>query len=185
VTTTTTWVALLRGINVGRAKRVAMPDLRALLERLGYGNVATHLQSGNALFTTTKGSASSIAARIEKQMTADLGVQSTIIMRTASELSGAVDANPFVEAKIDPKQLHAVFLSAAPSSAKLKALDPDEYAPDEFAVGDGVVYLRLPNGVAGSKIPALDKPLGMAATMRTWRTTTRLSELAAEIDAAT
>jgi uncharacterized protein (DUF1697 family) len=181
--TTTTWVALLRGINLGRAKRVAMADLRGLLEELGYDNVTTLLQSGNAVFTATKGSAASIGKAIEAKVQADLGVQSTIIMRSRSELAKAVKANPFVRAKADPKLLHAVFLSGKPS-AKAASIDPDEFAPDEFAFGDRVVYLKLPNGVAGSRLPALDKPLGVAATMRTWNTVTKLADLAAQIESA-
>jgi uncharacterized protein (DUF1697 family) len=180
---TTTWIALLRGINLGRAKRVAMADLRALLDDLGYENVETLQQSGNALFTAGRGSAASIGRTIETRLAGDVGVECTVIMRRHSELAKAVDANPFVGATADPKQLHAVFLSAKPPARNLAGFDPDEYAPDEVAVGDRVVYLRLPNGVAGSRLPALDKPLGVAATMRTWRTVTRLAELAAEIDA--
>jgi uncharacterized protein (DUF1697 family) len=181
----TTWIALLRGVNLGRAKRVPMADLRALLDDLGYGDVKTLQQSGNALFTAARGSAASIGRTIESKLAADVGIECTVIMRRHSELAKAVKANPFVGAEADQKQLHAVFLSGKPPATKVATLDPDEYAPDEFAFGDRVVYLKLPNGVAGSRLPALDRPLGVAATMRTWRTVTRLDELAAEIDAAT
>ena len=180
----TTWVAFLRGINLGRAKRVAMSDLRALLEGLGFADVRTLLQSGNAVFTAGKGSESSIARRIESQLAAELGVESKLILRSAPELAAVVGANPFVRAGVDGRQLHAVFLSAKPPAARVRSLEPEQFAPDEVAFGDRVVYLRLPKGVAGSRIPNWDKSLKLHATMRTWNTVTRVAEMAADTDRA-
>ncbi|MGH9119213.1 MAG: DUF1697 domain-containing protein [Acidimicrobiales bacterium] len=173
----TTWVALLRGINLGRARRVAMADLRALLEGLGYGEVRTLLQSGNAVFTGT-GPAGKLETSIEREIEKELGLRVTVMVRSAAQLRKIVAANPFAGQTTDPKQLHVVFLSAPPSAASLDALDPDEYAPDEYAVGDRVIYLRLPNGVAGSRFP-WDRSLNVDTTMRNWNTTTKLAELAA------
>jgi uncharacterized protein (DUF1697 family) len=172
------WVALLRGINLGPHKKVAMSDLRALLESLGYDDVRTHLQSGNALFTTAKGTARELERNIASRLAADCGFDVKVLVRSAAELSTVVSKNPFVKRKVDPKQLHAVFLSSTVPAKKIRAVDPASYAPDEVEFANRVIYVRLPNGVQGAKMPNWEKILGVGATMRTWRTVTRLSELA-------
>ncbi|HEY4868864.1 MAG TPA: DUF1697 domain-containing protein, partial [Candidatus Dormibacteraeota bacterium] len=92
-----TFVALLRGINVGRNKRLAMSDLRALLEALGYGDVRTHLQSGNAIFTTGRGAESKLEQQISARISADLGLDVSVLVRTSAELAAVAAGNPFVE----------------------------------------------------------------------------------------
>jgi uncharacterized protein (DUF1697 family) len=175
---TTTWVALLRGVNVGRHKKVAMADLRELLASLGYGDVRTHAQSGNVLFTTAKGSAGTLERSIAAQLDADLGLDVKVLVRSAAELAAVVDANPFVGRKANPKELHAVFLSSAVPAKKTASLDLATCKPDEVEFGKRVIYVRLPNGVMGSKLPNWDRALGVDATMRTWNTVTRLCDLA-------
>ncbi len=172
----TTWVALLRGINLGKQKRVAMADLRALLDRLGYRDVRTVLQSGNAVFTA-KGRAPAIEDAIASAIEAELRLDVTVIVRRASEFHSVVEANPFVAAGVDTKELHALFLSTKPSAKAMKTVDPEGHAPDEFAFGDRVVYLRLPNGIMGSKLPDFEKTLGVRATQRNWNTVTKLDAL--------
>src|SRR4051794_2079191 len=88
------YVALLRGINVNPRTRVAMADLRAMLEKLGYTGVRTHLQSGNAVFTTDKRPPGQIAAAIEQRIADDLGMAVAVIVRTAGELRAVVEGNP-------------------------------------------------------------------------------------------
>jgi uncharacterized protein (DUF1697 family) len=171
------WVALLRGINVGGNKRVAMADLRGLLESLGYEDVATVLQSGNALFTTA-GSASKLEAQIGASITADLGMDVKVLVRSAEELAAVVDANPWPARGADPKELHFAFLSAAAPAKKIASITADDFRPDEFEVGDRVLYLRLPDGVAKSRFPNWDRLLGLDVTARNWNTVNRLRALA-------
>jgi uncharacterized protein (DUF1697 family) len=173
-----TWVALLRGINVGGNKRVAMADLRALLESLGYGDVRTLLQSGNAVFTAGTGTASTIERKIESQIASDLGLDVKVLVRTAAELAAVVKANPLLGPKVDVKELHVAFLSSAPPDKKLAAIDRESVSPDRFEVGKGVLYLRLPNGTMGSKLPKWEKALGVTVTQRNWNTVTKLHTLA-------
>jgi uncharacterized protein (DUF1697 family) len=173
-----TWVALLRGINLGRNKRVAMADLRALLSSLGYGEVRTHLQSGNAVFTAP---ASTDAAELEKaiaaQISADLGLDVSVMVRTGAEIVAAAEGNPFLAKTSDPKQLHAGFLSAAPAEAAVTAIEPDAYLPDEMAVDDRVVYLYRPNGIQGNRLPDLERLLGVRVTERNWNTVSKLRDM--------
>jgi len=174
----TTWVALLRGINVGRNKRIAMADVRALLETLGYAGVRTHLNSGNAIFSTGEHD----AARIERDISASIrqvtGMDVATLVRAASDLAGIVDANPFAARGANPSELHVTFTATSIPVDRLAALDPEESAPDEFAIGDRVIYMRLPNGLSGSVLPDWGRLLGLRTTTRNWNTTTRLRELA-------
>jgi uncharacterized protein (DUF1697 family) len=173
----TTWIALLRGINVGRNKRIAMGDLRAMLDSLGYTDVRTLLQSGNALFTATTRKPETLERDISSGIKATFGMDVAVMVRTAADFASAVDANPFVAQGVASSELHASFLSAAAPAAKLKEVDRDACVPDEFAVGTRVIYLRLRNGVMGSRLPDWDKVLGVRATTRNWNTTVKLREL--------
>lgn len=171
-------MALLRGINVGRHKRVAMADLRRLLESVGFGDVRTHLQSGNALFTTGQSRGRALERQIESRIEADLGLDVKVLVRSAEELAVVVDENPFAAPGVDPKQLQVAFLSAAPPATQTTNLDRDAFAPDQFELGDRVIYLRLPHGFMASRLPDWERLLGMAVTTRNWNTVTRLHELA-------
>jgi uncharacterized protein (DUF1697 family) len=174
----TTRVALLRGINVGRNKRIAMADLRSMLESLGYEAVRTHLQSGNAIFVAGARQGEAIEQEISSGIRKTFGMEVAVMVRTAADLAVAVDSNPFVARGADTNELHATFVAAAPPAAKIAAVDREACAPDEFAVGDRVIYQRLRNGVMGSRLPDWDRVLGLRTTTRNWNTTTRLREKA-------
>ncbi len=176
--TSTTWVALLRGVNLGPRRKVAMADLRALLESLGYERVRTYLQSGNALFIGRQGHAEQLERRIASGIEADLGLEVRVLVRTAEEMARLVDGNPFVARGIDSKQLQAVFLSSPAPTRVLSQLDRKQFGPDEFEVGDRVIYGYLPNGLMGSRLPNWEHLLGLAATSRSWNTVSRLRALA-------
>src|ERR1700722_1980409 len=175
---TMTRVALLRGINVGRNKRIAMADVRAMLEALGYHDVRTHLQSGNAFFVAGAGKDAALEQKISAAIKTTFGMEVAVLVRAAAGLASVVASIPFVARDIDASELHATFVAAAPPAAKIAAVDRDACAPDEFAVGDRVIYLRLRNGVMGSRLPDSDKGLGLRTTTRHWNTTTRLREMA-------
>jgi uncharacterized protein (DUF1697 family) len=172
-----TYVALLRGINVGRAKRIAMADLRGMLESLGYKDVATLGQSGNAIFSTGQGKPEAMEQKIATCIKTTFALDVAVMLRTAAELGTIVDANPFVARSIPTSDLHVAFLSADPPAKTSAALDHATFLPDEFAFGARAVYVRLPNGVMGSTLPDWDKVLGVRATQRNWNTTTKLRDL--------
>ncbi len=172
-------VVLLRGVNVGRANRIAMPQLRAALAEVGCTDVVTYLQSGNAVFGFT-GKSGDLSARIEKAIAAELGLDVKVILRAGDELAGVVAGNPFPEATSTPTLLHAMFLAATPEPSVLQDLDGAPFAPDEFRVGDRVLYLLFPNGMGHSKLPGYlsERRLGVAATTRNWNTVMKLLDLA-------
>jgi uncharacterized protein (DUF1697 family) len=177
-----TWVALLRGINLGRNKRVAMADLRKLLAGLGYGEVRTHLQSGNAVFAApAAGDLLAAATELERaiagQILADLGLDVAVMVRSGPEVVAVADANPYLERTSDPKQLHVGFLSATPDAETVAAIRSDAYAPDELTVAGRAVYLYRPNGIMGSRLPDLERLLGVRVTERNWNTVSKLRQM--------
>ena len=172
-------VALLRGINLARNKRIAMADLRAVVEGLGYGEVRTHLQSGNVVFKTADSPARAGRA-IEGELDAKLGMEVRVLIRTDRELARVVERNPLGDLMTDPARLLVTFLSAEPDAKRVRGIDPSEFEPDAFRIADREVYVWCPNGYAGTKLNHAfwEKQLGVTGTARNWRTVTRLLELA-------
>ena len=165
-----TWVALLRGVNLGSRNKVPMAALRAALEDAGFEAVSTHIQSGNVFLRAV----SSPAARIEKVIAEEFGVRSTVVVRTPAELRAAVEGNPF-----PPDTSHVMFLSRKPAAKAVASLDPERSPPDEFEVRGREIYLDLPRGFHRSKltIDYFERRLGVNATLRNWRTVLKLVEL--------
>jgi uncharacterized protein (DUF1697 family) len=174
-------IALLRGINVGRAKRIAMADLRALVEGLGYTDVRTLLNSGNVVFTAAGKLATGSAARIEKAIAADLGVASRVFVLDAGELAAAVAGNPLGKIAHDPARFLLAVTAAPADHAKLAPLSKQDWKPDALAVGKRVAYLWCADGILASKLAqAVSRALGDGATTRNWATMTKLLALAQE-----
>ena len=175
-------MALLRGINVGRNKRVAMADLRALLEGLGYTEVRTLLQSGNAVFASTARKPEKVAADIEAAIVAQLGLTVSVIVRTGKELHQVVDGHPFADLADNGSRMMVHFLSAAPDPELLRAHDPTVVDPDHARLGPKVVYQWCPDGIleAPDVICPIMTLLGLTVTTRNWNT---VEKLAAMVDA--
>lgn len=176
-----TYVALLRGVNVGGHAKLPMADLRRVLESLGYDDVRTYVQSGNAVFNTKgKKKTADLTEQIERAIGAELGLEPKVLVRTSDELQSLIAANPFADPEVLPTQLHVMFLSAAIPAKTLASLDGTSYRPDQFKMGDRGLYLLLPNGLGRSKLPPYlsEKRLGVTTTTRNWNTVTKLAALA-------
>ena len=175
----TTFVALLRGVNVGPAKRLAMAALQAAFENAGGGRVETLLQSGNVVFDAPADEGEAIAARARASLACAANIDASIVLRDGDAWRRLVARNPFLAAGADPDALHAACLSAAPSAERLARLEPDRSPPDAFVVVGADVYLKLPNGVARSRMTNawFDARLGVVSTMRNWRTVTKLAAM--------
>lgn len=171
-------MALLRGINVGRAKRIAMADLRALVAALGYTDVQTLLNSGNVVFTAPADVRGDPAARIEQAVAKQLNVGSRVTVLTARELDDAVTRNPLADVADDPSRLLVSVLADPKDVAKLRPLTRESWAPEVLALGPRVAYLWIPAGVIQSKLAkAVDRVLGDAVTARNWSTMRKLHDL--------
>jgi uncharacterized protein (DUF1697 family) len=174
-------VALLRGINVGKAKRIAMADLRALVAGLGYGDVATLLNSGNVVYTVPPGVKGDAAARIEQVLVTRLGVPARVTTLTAKEVAAIVARNPLADVADDPSRLLVTVLREAKDRARLAAVARDDWAPDAIAFGPPrVAYLWCPGGLLDSPLAkAAARALGDGATTRNWATLEKLHALMA------
>jgi uncharacterized protein (DUF1697 family) len=174
------YVALARGINVGRAKRVAMSDLREILEALGYAEVRTLLNSGNVVFSGRAGRPSTAARRIGEALLSRLGVSSRIHVLTADDFSKAVSENVLVERSNDPARLLVGFCDNPSRLAELKALERQNWHPDALAVGRAAAYLWCPSGLLASRLAqAVGGLLGDSWTTRNWATVLKIQ---AELD---
>jgi len=173
-------VALLRGINVGTAKRIGMAELRSVLVDLGYTGVITHLQSGNVVFTSSAAAARTAAKDIERSVHARLGVRSTVVMRSAAELAAVIANAPLLDVMTDPSRFLVGFLSGDPNSIAVRNFRALDVAPDQIRIRGREVYMWCPGGVIASPLTKLvtEKSLGVAVTMRNWNTVTRLAALA-------
>jgi uncharacterized protein (DUF1697 family) len=178
----TSYIALLRGINVGGNKMVAMAGLRTAFEALGFTGVKTLLQSGNVVFTGAAKSAPALEAKLEKEIGQRIGFTPDFHVRTAAEWRAVIEGNPFAEeAAKTPGLLLVTFFKAPLDRSKVKALQAAIQGP-EIAHADGRhLYMTFPEGIGRSKAPLLlDKILGVRGTARNWNTVTKLATLVGE-----
>ena len=176
---TTPCIALLRGVNVGRAKRVAMADLRALLEDLGHSDVRTLLNSGNAVFAASRPDAARIAAAIEAGIEDRFGFSAPAVVLTARELDAIVAENPLPQAARDPSRFLVAFAATASTLGKAKPLLAQAWAPDALAVGHRAAYLWCAQGLIESRLAqAFARVTADAATTRNWATVLKLQSAA-------
>src|SRR5262245_20373383 len=146
-------VALLRGVNVGGQKKLAMADLRRVVEGCGHTEVTTYIQSGNVVFSCSGTNTASVARTLEQAIVVAHGMDVVVVVRTARELAATVKKNPYLKRGEDPALLHVMFLPGAVPAA-LGKLDGSAYAPEELASVGREIYLFLPGGVGRSKLMA-------------------------------
>ena len=173
------YVVLLRGINVGRAKRVAMAELRDLVSALGYGEVRTLLNSGNVVFSGPSAPAERIAASIEQALERHVGVSARVTVLDAQAFSDVVAQNPFPAASAEPSRYLVAFLRD-PGSARqrLASLADRDWGGDAFALGSRAAYLWCAGGILESELlEAVGRLLGDQVTTRNWATVTKLKAL--------
>ncbi|WP_329284227.1 DUF1697 domain-containing protein [Streptomyces sp. NBC_00691] len=180
-----TYAALLRGINVSGHRKVPMAELRPLLEGLGHTDVRTYLQSGNAVFTTESGAGEdALATALEDAIEERFGFRVDCLVRDGAYLAAVAEACPFPAAELKGRELHAIYYSGPADPERFASIDREAYLPEEFALGDRVLYLHVPDGLGTSRLadvvsrPAVVK--GLVATARNWNTVVRLIEMTRE-----
>jgi uncharacterized protein (DUF1697 family) len=169
-------VALLRGVNVG-GRVVPSAELRGVFEELGHDDVTTYIQSGNVIFRSP-GAAASVTAAAQRALAARFGHEIAVALRTGAQLRRVLASNPLSDR--DAASLHVTFLQARPKVALVRALDPEEHLPDEFAVGATEVFVHCPNGYGRTKLnnSFFERRLKVQATTRNLRTVTTLADMA-------
>lgn len=171
------YVALFRGINVGKAKRIAMADLRALLGKLGYTDVRTLLNSGNAVFTAT-GAAPKIARRIRSEVARKLGVDALVIVKSARDVANIIAGNALAKVATDHSRLLVAVTNEPGAIAELGIFADREWGGERLHVGRDAAYLWCADGILESKVaPALLSELGGTGTTRNWATLNKIHAL--------
>ena len=174
-----TYIALLRGINVGGTNVLPMKHLVSLLENIGSQNVKTHIQSGNAVFQSEEENASLLSNKIRATIKKSYGFEPQVLLLEPEEIERAVESNPFPEAESEPKTLHVHFLASMPKNPDLGTLESIKGDSERFALKDRVFYLHAPEGIGRSKLAAnTEKLLGVAITGRNWRTVCKVMAMA-------
>ncbi|MHB8635127.1 MAG: DUF1697 domain-containing protein [Fimbriimonadaceae bacterium] len=174
-----TYLALLRGVNVGGKNRLPMKALADLFVALGCSDVRTFIQSGNVVFSATPRVYAGLPEVLPEAIRRQFAIQAPVILRTRDEIQAVVSGNPFVLAGEAEGTLYVAFLRDVPCLEHVAGLDPDRSPPDRFEVLGREVYLHLPAGVANSKLTNayFDSKLKTLSTARNWRTVQALLDL--------
>lgn len=176
------YVALLRSVNIAGHGRVAMNELRASFDKLGYTGIVTYIQSGNVLFGTRSKSEPAIVSAIEERLTQDFGATPTVVLRSVPELLRVGRSSPYAKKGADPARHHVTFLAENPDKQMVASLVLPPSGRDELVVDGREVYVHTPDGYANSKLTGtlLERRLGVLSTTRNWNTVTKLCALAGE-----
>lgn len=148
----TMYAALLRGINVSGHKKVPMAELRTLLTELGHQDVRTHLQSGNAVFSSTSEDENALAAELERAIENRFGFAVPCLVRDGAYLAAVAAACPFPAAELEGRQLHITYYGQPVDAARFAPVDPADFLPEEFRLGDRALYLYAPDGLGRSRL---------------------------------
>lgn len=179
----TAWILLLRGINVGGSGKLPMADLRAMLVAIGCRDVATYIQSGNAVFSSDLPKAG-LAEAIANAIEAGHGFRPGAFLLTEADMTAAIDGNPFPEAIDDAKPMHLIFLDGDARVDK-PALDALLTATESWAMTDRVLYLRAPDGIGRSRFAErLSRHVSGVTTARNLNTCRKLLEMVRAVSGA-
>ena len=174
-----TYVALLRGINVGGNNKLPMADLREMFIAAGCAEVKSYIQSGNVIFKATRSEASEIPGIVGARIAATFGYRTPLLLRTVEQLGDVLQNNPFLTDMETDDRHYVMFLDGEPDPARVESLDPNLSAPDRYELRGQEVYLSLRAGAATTRLTNnyFDTKLRTISTMRNWRTVTTLLEL--------
>lgn len=177
----TTYISILRGINVSGHKMIKMEALRQMFEGLGFKNVQTYIQSGNVIFQHKTTETQKLENKISKKVIEQFYFEIPVIVIVIEEFKEIVKNNPFIrDQSKDAAYLHVTFLSALPEKNNIEKIVEGKYNADELSILDKAIYLYCPNGYGNSKLTNrfLENKLKVLATTRNWKTTNELLRMA-------
>ena len=176
--TSTRYVVLLRAINLGRVRQVAMPRLRELLTARGHGDVRTHLRSGNVVLDSPLPE-EDLAADVRSAIEEEFGFEVPVVVRTGVEMTAVVRGDPFATEATDPARYLVTFMTEPPPDDAVDALPPAEVGG--YLVRGRELYLWLPDGIQDTPLASWrwDELLGVPGTARNWNTVRKLADLSA------
>lgn len=176
----TTYIALLRGVNVGGHRLIKMPELKRVFEAMGFGRVRTYIQSGNVVFATNE-QPETLRQRIEREIEASFGFPVTVVLRTTAELERVIADCPFAaDALAEGESLYLALLADAPAPEAVEQLLACDGETDECRVAGREIYLLYRRSARDTLLTNafLERTLGVAATTRNWRTMRTLTDMA-------
>jgi uncharacterized protein (DUF1697 family) len=172
------YVALFRGINVGKAKRIAMADLRVLLGKLGFTGVRTLLNSGNAVFTAGAEPAGALADRIRQAVHRKLGVDALVIVKSGKDIADIIKGNAIGRFATDASRLLVAMTNEPKALSALKKLAQSDWGDEQLHIGKHAAYVWCANGILESKAAAaLLGGLDNVGTTRNWATLGKIHAL--------
>lgn len=174
-----TYVALLRGVNIGQ-NVLRMERLRELCAEIGMKNVRTYVQSGNVVFDAY-GKALKWEKTLERKLAGETRLPVTVLVRTAAEMKKVLAGNQYIKEKgIDTTRLAVVFLHEGPSKQALEKMGALDIGKERFQCTGREIYIHCPDGFGRAKLYAVDKIVGQPTTTRNWNTITKLCAMCEE-----
>ncbi len=175
-----TYIALLRGINVGGHRKIKMADLIAMFNKIGFKDVDTYIQSGNVVFRSPETKASLIEDKIKKGIAKTFGFDVPVLVKTYDELKFIFDENPFTElSDVENKRIYFALLKEPPQAELKVAFQNEKFIGELFEVNDYCVYLNYSIGAGKAKLSnnLIERKLKVSATSRNYRTMVKLLEM--------
>ncbi|HET7734256.1 MAG TPA: DUF1697 domain-containing protein [Paludibacter sp.] len=180
----TTYISLLRGINIGGHKKIKMDALRQMYSDLGFLKVQSYIQSGNVIFQSAETDTSLLEKSISNRILETFGFEVPALILTINELSTALKNSLFINnPNKDPTRMHLTFLSKIPDKSALDKISPAYYAPDEFCVNGKIIYNYCPNGYGNTKLTSnfFESKLKVIASSRNLKTSIELLDIATKV----
>ncbi len=180
----TTYISILRGINVSGHKMIKMDALRQMYAELNFKNIQTYIQSGNVIFQGKKSKTQDLEKKIVSKISDNFGFDVPVLVREQIEVKEILENNPFVNKRNeDISHLHVTFLSSEPLKDNIDKIQSGQYATDEFILTGKIIYLFCPNGYGNTKLinSFFENKLKVVATTRNWKTTNELNNIAEKI----
>lgn len=178
-----TYIAILRGINVSGKNKIAMKELKTMLDGAGYKNVETYIQSGNVVFGYDGVDENTLAQQISKLIKNTFGLDVPVLVRTVADVEQTYANNPFLnKAGIDAEKLHITFLADVPTQENIAKANTYSYQPDEFIISERNVYVHCPQSYGNTKLTNtfFENKLKTTATTRNLKTVAKLIEMGQE-----
>ena len=175
-----THLALLRGINVSGHNMIKMEALKTLLEKAGFQNVQTYIQSGNVFVDSDEAHGASVGFKIKQEIFKELGFEVPVVVINKEDLEACFKNNPYLKEKeCDSKKLYVAFISKELSNGALNDLKISQFKPDEAAIDASRIYIKYAVGAGKTRLDQkyIEKKLNVVATIRNWNTVTTLLEM--------
>lgn len=182
-----TYISVLRGINVSGHRVIKMDALKKSYADLGFTNIITYIQSGNAIFRFKNSEPHKIEKMIKNKISDEYGFDVPVIVKEAGVFKKVLRNNPFLNNNnVELSMLHVTFLSAKPAKSEVNRINEFDYSPDEFIICDDVIYLSIPGGYGNTKLNNnfFENNLNVKATNRNWKTVNELCKIAESVEKA-